>query len=1078
MMRFNFFLIDRFNQKLNYKTEGSSMLSVLRYFLIVMVGVFFVLSTQNGLSQTYFFDNYKTTEGMESSKVFDMCQSRDGLIWLGTDVGISSFDGAHFMNYTIKNGLSKGGVRSLVVDDGDMLWLGHEGGGITRYNGKMFEIIDKVPISSNITSFCNDHRGNLWITTYENGAFKIKNPKDANSNLEWQQYTGKDLSDMLFNSMVAKDGKLSMITDIGIKQYDSASDKFVRFSSKNLDTYFQFSVMFEDSHRNIWYGTYNGGLYKQEPDGGAVTYYDVKNGLASNWITDIIEDRHGNIWIGHWDLERKGGLTRISSTGVIKVFDQSNGLHDNKVWCLLEDSEGNILIGTTEHGLDIFKGEKFVTYSTQNGLINNQVNAIVQDDNGNYWIGTNEGISVLNPASQNMIHFDQQQNQISNLIRFLKIDKNMNIWIGTEDQGVQLFDVIKRHFVSMPEINERLPRVSKSVLAMEVDHQNQLWIGTLGGLMLFDIKSGLYVKMFGQLDGLPSNEIKSLYCDEFGVMWVGTKNGGISYWSNNKFNAIAVDEKITPTAIVSVGKSNIALGTEAHGVFVIDRDGKVVHHYTIDEGLFTNSIRFLIADEESNIFVGTTVGLNKITSNRETVLAYNKHNGFVGIECRQNAAYKDADGQLWMGTVQGVTYYNPAADLDKPIIPIPHIISFQVNGEAVDVFSQLEFPSFQNNVSVSYGSISISDPSSVTYQIMLDGADKDWQKVGSDKSANYRALPPGKYVFKVKAVNSFGMADETPAAIPFEILAPIYQRPWFVTSSIILLVISIFLFIKMRERNLIREKKLLAKRVMERTHELSVANVQLASKNKDITDSIQYAKRIQVALLPNELPYGDTFVLFKPKDIVSGDFYWATQSHGKEFLAVVDCTGHGVPGAFMSVIGHTSLNKIVIEKGIYTPSEILMQLNKEVEFNFHQKENDIVNDGMDMALISYDSQTRLLEYAGANNPLWLIRNGEMIEIKASRHSIGRSVDGVKAFQNHQLLIEPNDMVYIFSDGYADQFGGADGKKFKIAKMRQLLLSHHQLPTVDQQKILDETIISWMGDLDQVDDILVAGRRFM
>lgn len=1053
-------------------TEGFSKPSVLRWLIMILFVVPFSL-----VAQTYFFDNFKTTEGMESSKVYAICQTPDGFVWLGTDVGITKFDGSKLRNYTVKDGLAKGGARTLLADSNGNVWIGHEGGGITRSNGKTFEILTQFPVKSNVTSFCEDKVGNIWVTTYQDGAICITNPQAESEQLKWKSYTDKALSDMVFRAAITRDGSLFLITDIGIKQYMAEKDTFVRFAPQGLDTYFQFSVVLDDRSGNRWYGTYNGGLYRQKASCNTVNYFDIKSGLASNWITDIIEDRNGNVWIGHWDLEHRGGITRISPDGAMKVFDVNNGLHDNKVWCLMEDKEGNILVGTTEHGLDVFKGEAFVSYSVANGLANNQVNAIVQDEPGNYWFGTNGGITVFDGNAKKLTDYTQQANQISNLVRFLKLDKQNNIWLGTEDQGVQLYNANSKRFVSTPEINQRLPRVSKSVWAMDIDSDNQLWVGTLDGLILYDITKGEYVKTFGQIDGLPSNEVTCIYCAPNGNVWVGCKNAGVSLLTASGFDALPLDEKITPTAIVETSNGHLAIGTEVHGVFVVHQQSNLVKHYTISEGLYTNNIRFLTSDENGNIFVGTTVGLNKITADGKNVLSYAAHNGYVGIESKANAAYKDRKGQLWFGTVQGVICHTTSRHDRVPIVPTSHIVDIQVNGEPVNMLANLEFPSFKNNVLIHFSSISITDPLSVGYRIMLEGTDKDWQNVGSEKSANYRSLPPGRYTFKVQAVNAYGMVDESPASISFVILAPIYKRPWFIVASVIAALMLIWLLVYLREKNLLRERKLLAERVTERTLELSQANEQLAARNKDITDSIQYAKRIQFAILPADIPYANTFVLFKPKDIVSGDFYWAHQSQGKEFLAVVDCTGHGVPGAFMSVIGHTSLNKIVIEQGCVDPAEILTKLNKEVEMNLHQKENDIVNDGMDMALICYDPQSKVLEFAGANNPLWLIRNGELTEVKASRYSIGRSTDESKLFVSHRLEIAPNDSVYLFSDGYADQFGGPEGKKFKIAQLRRLFLEHCHLPMDEQYQKYDEIIETWKGHLEQVDDILVVGRCF-
>jgi serine phosphatase RsbU (regulator of sigma subunit) len=265
--------------------------------------------------------------------------------------------------------------------------------------------------------------------------------------------------------------------------------------------------------------------------------------------------------------------------------------------------------------------------------------------------------------------------------------------------------------------------------------------------------------------------------------------------------------------------------------------------------------------------------------------------------------------------------------------------------------------------------------------------------------------------------------------------------------------------------------------VNERTQALQEANNLLSMKNKDILDSITYAKRIQLAILPAEIIYPQTFILYKPKDIVSGDFYWMNITGGREFAAAVDCTGHGVPGAFMSFIGYTSLNKIIIEQGNLKPSEILDRLNEEVAITLHQKGEAVVNDGMDISLICYNPATRLLEFAGAFNSLVIIRNGEITELKADRFAIGRSLGPEKKFLNHEFVIEPDDSVYMFSDGFADQFGGPQGKKFKTSALKDLLSNICEFDEETQLKILDGAFEDWKGTGDQIDDVLVFGRKF-
>ncbi|MBL7946572.1 MAG: SpoIIE family protein phosphatase [Flavobacteriales bacterium] len=293
--------------------------------------------------------------------------------------------------------------------------------------------------------------------------------------------------------------------------------------------------------------------------------------------------------------------------------------------------------------------------------------------------------------------------------------------------------------------------------------------------------------------------------------------------------------------------------------------------------------------------------------------------------------------------------------------------------------------------------------------------------------------------------------------------------------------------LKMRDELGQRERTLELK-VQERTEEVvrQKEEVERQSRKvvelyKNVTDSIRYAKRLQDSILPPEkrirelLP--ESFVYYRPKDIVSGDFYWVDRVDGRVAFAAVDCTGHGVPGAFMSLIGHNGLNQAIRERGAGRPSEVLKVLNKLAFEALHKdREQFLVRDGMDMALCNYDPSRRVLEYAGANSPLYIVRGTEVLRFQPDKRPIGSfELDG-QDFTDHRILLEQGDMVYLFSDGYADQFGGPKGKKFLYKRFRDLLLEISRYPAERQSSMLEEAFRGWRGVHEQVDDILVIGMR--
>lgn len=290
--------------------------------------------------------------------------------------------------------------------------------------------------------------------------------------------------------------------------------------------------------------------------------------------------------------------------------------------------------------------------------------------------------------------------------------------------------------------------------------------------------------------------------------------------------------------------------------------------------------------------------------------------------------------------------------------------------------------------------------------------------------------------------------------------------------------------IKMRD-DLAESERVLEQKVEERTaevvkqkEEIEKQNEKISELYEEVTDSIKYAKGLQEAILPpddfvkDNLP--QSFILYKPKDIVSGDFYWVEKKKDKIYFAAVDCTGHGVPGAFMSIVGYNALNQALQTND--DPGSILDALNKGVSKTLHNNAmGSTTKDGMDLALCCYDKKTKVLQYAGAFNPLYLIRDGEINQIKADKFAIGTYYeDNTKKYTNHTIQLQEKDYIYVFSDGYADQFGGPKGKKFMYKRFRDYLLTLSGKNMVAQKEFLDDTIEEWKGPLEQIDDILVIG----
>ena len=1073
-----------------YKVSSSTLIAWLFLFLIII--------PRNASGQNYYFEHYGSKEGLSASKVYTVIQDANDFIWLGTGSGATRFDGLRFENFSTSDSMAPGGVKSICMDSRGRIWLGHIGGGMSLFEDNAFKRISFSPSifigidSARINSGVNpvlslngditaitEYEGSIWVATSLGGALRLDNPDPRFSVMTGQQYLGRQgLSNYAFGFYTDRSGNLYCITDMGIKKYDHASDRFNSYNPEGLPRYFQTTTMFEDTKGNMWFGTYNGGLYRLGSESGDISMYDTRNGLWGNFVTYITEDYRGNIWVSSMeDWESRGGIT-VFSEGGTTVYNPGNGLQAQHILSMIEDKEKNILIADRNAGLFIYKGDHFISYPAPEFLASNDVSTLAQDATGRYWFGTQKGLSLYNPQRKEGDRIKLTGFPASlegSRINIIRPDRNGNVWIATSNDEVFRYDLKEDNYRFDLALNSKLQ--SRRIFAMETDMSDNLWLGTDAALIRWNDKKKEDTT-YTHFNGHSVSNITSLFYDSRGFLWIGTeeRNGLTRHLpGSNTFTSVDFGADVGPTCITETPDGTIWVGT-IDGLYGLRAD-TAWKRLTETDGLLMNSINLLQSDSEGNLFIGTNLGLNRYDIVTGRISSFTDKNGFTGIETRPNASFRDKNGDLWFGTSNGAIRLNPLKL--PPVItePATHIWRTQVNYETYPMYDGIKLSYNQKKgIIFDFLSICLVSPESVKYQYMLVGNDEDW--ITTDQTrASYQALSPGKYVFKVRASNNYGYWNEKPIEIGFTIKPAFYLSPYFIILCISALIGGIYLYIRRRERKLLIEKEVLEEKVEERTAEVVSKSIELEEKNRDITASIRYAERIQAAMLPPENYFNNTFVLFMPKDIVSGDFYWMYDSGLKQFIATVDCTGHGVPGAFMSIIGHNSLNKIVKENGIKRPSEILDRLNIEVVHALLQRSQKAVRDGMDISLLSYDTLEHYVEYSGAYQPLYHVRDGKVTVYRPDRFPIGM-IDGQakKNFTNHRVNVMKGDMLYIFTDGYADQFGGKDQKKFKSINIRRLLSEIYNYPEEEQKRLLEKAIRDWMGNIPQVDDILFVGTR--
>lgn len=1113
------------------KIEGNAYLLPLlyKYFSVFFMWFAFFMATTN--AQTHYFENYSVKDGLAQSKVYCLLQDKQGYIWIGTENGASKFDGYNFINYTAKDGLAAKGIRSIYQAKNGILWFGHNDGGLSMFDGYKFSIFqtDTIKIKYDVTCIIEDNLQNIWISTVGDGLIQITNPEAANKR-HFVQYKGAHgISDQIFSMLNTKNGLLYFVTNVGVKYFEPKTKTFEFIDIKNLPKYFQITCMFEDDKANLWFGTYHGGLYCYEKATDKVKIYDVRDGLAYNWISCIIQDSNGAIWLGTYG----GGISKFENNQFIN-FNTNNGLPDLKVRCMYYDREGNIIIGTNESGLYVFKGEQFVSYTQHDGLPDNQVFSVLpRPEKKEIWLGTNNGIAVLSKNKEQYTYkltYAENQGIADKHIRIIKKDQRNQIWIGTWGAGVMQFEEKTGRFKYNNLVNAFIPAIPQSpiipVTALDIDTDNNLWIGTIDGLVYYEIVQQKIARLT-QSDGLAGNSVTAIHCDKKGNVWVGSTGKGLTKIQGTTISPYLSQYDITPICITSDSKGILWVGTENVGVIGIVDDIPRIF-LNIDNGLLSNYITLLLI-ENNYMYIGTHKGLNRYDINTHHIESYTYNAGFTGIEVRNNAAIKDSDNNLWFGTSNGAILLNKVFEKTLPRSPIALIKKFTANYNEKTIIEDLTLNYKERLVNIEYGSIYLTDHQSILYQTKLEGIDETWSQPTSETSVSYSYLPHGTYTFKVRLVNTANTLQSNEAMLHFTVKPPFWKTIWFYIVVSLLSLAVIFSYIKIRERNLIREKQILEQKVRERTAEIAQQKEEILAqrdhleelngellqqkeeilaqrdeieakseklsqayniieyKNKNITDSLKYAHLIQRSILPNtkmlsELA-GESFILFKPKDIVSGDYYWFGRDRKKPHrivFAAVDCTGHGVPGAFMSIVGIDIMNQALLEKHISKPSEILTFLHYNILETFQQKEyeHSAVKTGMDLVICAIDLKTNILEFAGSHNPLFLLRNGEIIQHKTDFYPLGmQHGDENVEFTNYEIPLEPDDIIYIFSDGFIDQFGGEQRKKIMKANFKKLLLSIQSMPLTEQKVYLENYFTTWKGELDQIDDVLVIGVKY-
>jgi serine phosphatase RsbU (regulator of sigma subunit) len=677
-------------------------------------------------------------------------------------------------------------------------------------------------------------------------------------------------------------------------------------------------------------------------------------------------------------------------------------------------------------------------------------------------------------SGKNEVLIDSRYGLPSDRIQSLYYDGNGYIWAGTVRSGLYRISTstyrVSRYFRSQNTLENSINDI--------IGLADSIWVATNGGVFHFVLTTGKR-KHFTTIDLLPHNKVRSLYMDSSGDIWVATRSNGLYNLSDQDELQIDIPSELEFISLTEDGKGDLWAVTNGDGVFEFKQDSP--GYYSTNNGLRSNFGYSIETDINGNVWIGHRQGLSRIDPATQNIEVFSLRQGILA-DFNENAVITSRSDKLLFGSSNGVIQYDPFQDKPDTVAPMLNITSLEISDEEYDYTEPVFLPYGIYKIRIEFIGINLKNPEEVMYQYKLDGYD-DWSEPSPVPYVNYSRVEDGNYTFMLRACDESGVCTEQPLTLDINVKIPVWKTWWFIFSVIVVMIATVYIIIKVRERRQKQIQEYLQKSLDERTREVMMQKEEIENKNRDITDSINYAQRIQASILPPvkrlEGTFTGSFVFYQPRDIVSGDFYWYDKVWGDKFVIVcADSTGHGVPGAFMSMIGTTLIKDICSRPEVSSPSEILDTLDQEIQEALNQNlDAEKSNDGMDIIVAEIDLKSNYLRVASAMRPIILYIDGEQVYVKGSRNSVGGRFDEEveeKTFRNEGFQLSRGDLVYMFSDGYPDQFGGPLGKKFKMVRLKNLLRDIHDKPMDEQYNYVKSNFMLWKEDLEQVDDVLFMG----
>jgi signal transduction histidine kinase/ligand-binding sensor domain-containing protein/DNA-binding response OmpR family regulator len=787
-------------------------------------------------------------QGLSNQTIQCILKDSKGFMWFGTNDGLNKFDGANMVIYENSpddtSSISHNSINSIVEDKDHNLWVGTSDG-LNLFNRDLdnfvrirFPGIERMYISSLST----DNNGNIWIGTFGIGIIRynyknfsshyfLHNDNDINS-ISSNFVTGI-VSDKRQNIWIGTWKGLDFLNHdhTVFKHFKHAVDK--TSLSNNL-----ISTVRLDAEGNLWIGTSGGGLNKLWKDRGAIVFQhfqhsDAPHSLSNNNILSICEDNIGNFWIG----TDNGGLNYLNTkTGSFTSYhpedDNHGSISSNGIPSLYLDNDNILWIGTYNQGLNFIdeKFEKFERFQknslSKNSIQDNDVTGFAEDNDGNIWIATDGGgISRFDTKSgiiTQIAKHDPHGHPINNNVQSIVYDKNNNIWLATWNGGIDRLNK-SGYIVKKYKVEGSLKAGDNRIMALYEDKQQNIWAGTAGsGLFLYNPQEDKFIQITDHSRSSGNTDIAyvtSIFEDHNNIIWVGTLNGLLSlkksgdneflfswFFADRSANSIS-SRRIT--VIFEDRKKNLWFGTEDKGLNLFNKDNSFIN-FSKQDGLPSNSIKGILEDKKGHLWISTNKGLSEFDPDSKKFKNYTKEDGLNSDEFYRNSCFKSGYGELFFGGNNGFNAFYPDSIKSNALIPPVYLTDFKIFNKSVPIGTKgsplrkhisqskkIVLSYKQNSFSIEFVALNYTRSSQNQYAYMLEGLEKEWNRVEHKRFATYTYVSPGTYLFKVIGSNNDGIWNPIPATLQITILPPFWRTIWAYMIYVLVLFTLLFTFIRL-----------------------------------------------------------------------------------------------------------------------------------------------------------------------------------------------------------------------------------------------------------------------------------------